>query len=77
MDSLGTLTGTNHTPSPKNFIVKMSYVVRDVKNFFEKKKTKRVGNFYSKSYIEYKSNDDNNDSFIAEIKYFILKCFLP
>ena len=55
----------------------MSYVVRDVKNFFEKKKTKRVGNFYSKSYIEYKSNDDNNDSFIVEIKYFILKCFLP
>ena len=55
----------------------MSYVVRDVKSFFEKKETKRVCNFHSKSYIEYKNNDDNNDSFIAEIKYFILKCFLP
>ena len=55
----------------------MSYVVRDVKIFFEKNKTKRVGNFYGKSYIEYKSNDDNDDSFITEIKYFILKYFLP
>ena len=61
MDSLGTFTGTK----------------RDVKNFFEKNKTKRVGNFYSKSYIEYESNDNNDDSFIEEIKYFILKCFLP
>ena len=55
----------------------MSYIVRDVKIFFEKNKTKTVGNFYSKSFIEYESNDDNDDSFIEEIKYFILKYFLP
>ena len=55
----------------------MSYMVRDVKIFFEKNKTKTVGNFYSKIFIEYESNDDNDDSFIEEIKYFILKYFLP
>ena len=71
------LGSTTLLPPKNNFIVKMSYIVRDVKIFFEKNKTKTVGNFYSKSFIEYESNDDNDDSFIEEIKYFILKYFLP